>query len=143
MSVPPRITLVTLGVRDVAASTAFYQRLGWKLTKEGNEHVSFFALDGIVLAVWGRSDLAGDAKVDETPPGFGGMALAINLSSRDEVDAAMAAAEGAGARITKAAEAVFWGGYSGYFADPDGHLWEVAHNPFWPLDERGQAVLPE
>jgi hypothetical protein len=143
MSVPPRITLVTLGVSDVAASTAFYRRLGWKLTKEGNEHISFFALDGIVLAVWSRAGLAGDAQVADTPPGFGGTALAINLASRGEVDAAMAAALAAGARITKAAEAVFWGGYSGYFADPDGHLWEVAHNPFWPLDERGRAILPE
>jgi hypothetical protein len=143
MSVPPRITLVTLGVRDVAAATAFYQRLGWRLSSEGNERVSFFALDGIVLAVWSRAELAGDAMVEDTPPGFGGIALAINLASRDEVDAAMAAAEAAGARITKAAQPVFWGGYSGYFADLDGHLWEVAHNPFWPLDENGQAILPE
>ena len=110
MSVPPRITLVTLGVRNVAAATAFYQRLGWRLTKEGNEHISFFALDGIVLAVWSRGDLAGDAKVEDTPPGFGGTALAINLASRGEVDAAMAAAEAAGARITKAAEPVFGAG---------------------------------
>lgn len=143
MSVPPRITLVTLGVQDVAASTAFYRRLGWRLTGEGNEQVSFFALDGIVLAVWSRASLAEDAKVADTPRGFGGVALAINLASREAVDEAMAAAAAAGARITKAAEAVFWGGYSGYFADPDGHLWEVAHNPFWPLDERGQAILPE
>ena len=143
MSVPPRITLVTLGVKDVATSTAFYRRLGWRLTNAGNEEVSFFALDGIVLAVWSRAELAGDAKVADTPPGFGGIALAINLASRPEVDRAMSAAEAAGARITKPAEPVFWGGYSGYFADPDGHLWEVAHNPFWPLDERGQAILPE
>jgi uncharacterized protein len=142
MTVPPRITLVTLGVADVARSTQFYTALGWRLTGAGNESVSFFALEGIVLGIFGRSDLAADAGVPDTPRGFGGFTLAINLGSREEVDAALRSAVAAGANLVKPAVEVFWGGYAGYFGDPDGHLWEVAHNPFWPLDERGRPLLP-
>ncbi|MDJ1157827.1 VOC family protein [Chelatococcus sp. SYSU_G07232] len=143
-SLPSRVNLVTLGVADVAASTAFYESLGWRRSKTaGNDTISFFALGNLVLAIFGRRSLAEDAQVTDTPPGFGGFTLAINMASEAEVDAALAAAVAAGAKLLKPGQRVFWGGYSGYFADPDGHPWEVAFNPFWPLDANGLVVLPQ
>lgn len=143
MSLERRISIVTLGVADVAASTAFYERLGWKRSSASQEGVTFIQMKGTVLALFGREALAKDAKVADTAPGFSGVTLAHNVSSPTGVDAVMKFAVSCGARLVKAPEKVSWGGYSGYFADPDGHLWEVAHNPFFPLDEQGHVVLPE
>lgn len=144
MTVPARVTLVTLGVVDVTRASAFYERLGWRKSSASVEgDVSFFDLGSLVLAVWGDDDLAADAHLPSgTAPDGGSHALAINVGSRAEVDDVLASAEDAGAAILKPAEATDWGGYSGYFADPDGHPWEVAHNPGWPLDEHGHVQLP-
>jgi predicted lactoylglutathione lyase len=145
MPVPARVSLVTLGVKDVALSTAFYVALGWPLSSASVPgDVSFFKTAGGLLALWSEDLLAKDA-------GFPGAAaadrhshaLAINLESREEVDAALAAAVAAGGRITRPAQATDWGGYNGYFADLDGHLWEVAHNPFWPIGDDGRPTLPD
>lgn len=126
----PRISMITLGVRDLAASTRFY-RDGLGLPPlESPPGVAFFALTGTWLALFGRDDLAADAGVDAAGGGFGGISLAHNLDSEAAVDAQMAEAAAAGARIVKPAQKTSWGGYAGYFADPDGHLWEIAHNPF-------------
>jgi catechol 2,3-dioxygenase-like lactoylglutathione lyase family enzyme len=141
-SMEQRLSLVTLGVADVERSRRFYEDgLGWR---RGNRHqeVVFFQLPGMVLALFSRVSLAADAGLPpEAAGGFGGVALAYNARSRDEVDATMAEAETAGARILKPAQDAFWGGYSGYFADPDGHLWEVAWNPEWELDAEGRVSL--
>jgi catechol 2,3-dioxygenase-like lactoylglutathione lyase family enzyme len=138
-----RINLVTLGVGDVQASAAFYERLGWRRSGASMQEVVFFDAGGVVLGLYGRGPLAEDAAVSAEGAGFRAVALALNLPSRAEVDATIAEAAAAGATVTKRAEEVFWGGYSGYFADPDGHLWEVAHNPLWPLAEDGRIVLPD
>jgi predicted lactoylglutathione lyase len=140
--VEQRLTLVTLGVADVARSRAFYEALGWKASPASQDSVAFFQMVGMVLALWGRQDLADDATVPNSTPGFSGVALAWNARSQAEVDAALAEAVAAGGRLVRAAHKTFWGGYSGYFADPDGHLWEVAHNPFWRLDDGGALHLP-
>jgi predicted lactoylglutathione lyase len=148
MTVPARVSLVTLGVADVARSTAFYQAIGWEPSSASVAgDVTFFAGAGAVLAIWRAGDLAADAGADDRPgvvskPGFRGVALAINLGSEAEVDAAFATAEAAGAVIVKPPTRTEWGGYSGYFADPDGHAWELAHNPFWPLGPDGLPQLP-
>ena len=146
MPVPAVISLVTLGVRDVPAATRFYRDLGFELSPESIEgEVSFFRTAGALLAVWGSDELRKDAGLgdDVTPGSYREFGLAINVGSPDEVDAALAAAEAAGGRIARAAEPTDWGGYNGYFADPDGHLWEIAHNPFWPLGPDGVAQLPD
>jgi predicted lactoylglutathione lyase len=144
MTIPSAISLVTLGVRDVRAATAFYQSLGFERSSASVDgEVSFFRTASAILAVWGEDELAADAhQPGGRPTGFRGVALALNVADRAQVDTALQAAERAGATVPKPAEATDWGGYSGYFADPDGHLWEVAHNPFWPLDERGLPQLP-
>jgi catechol 2,3-dioxygenase-like lactoylglutathione lyase family enzyme len=139
----PCITLITLGVSDVAGARNFYERLGLKASSAGNDEVAFFNVNGLVLALWGRKALAEDAGLKSPPPGqFSGTALAWNTSSQAEADAVLAHAVACGAKLTKPARKTFWGGYSGYFADPDGYLWEVAHNPFWPFDGAGRVVLP-
>jgi uncharacterized protein len=135
-----RMSLVTLGVADLGRSLAFYEALGWRRGNE-NPHVAFFQLNGMILALWSRSALAEDAGLVPNEHGFGGIALAYNARSKHDVDAVIAEAERAGARILKAAKDTFWGGYSGYFADPDGHPWEVAWNPEWKLDEQGNVKL--
>jgi catechol 2,3-dioxygenase-like lactoylglutathione lyase family enzyme len=146
MSIPAVLSLITLGVRDVAASTRFYQALGFPLSSSSVPgEVSFFRTAGGLLGLYGAQALADDAQV---PPaaseaGFRGVSLAVNVASREIVDSALATAEAAGARVLKAPQETEWGGYHGYFADPDGHAWEVAHNPFWPLDEHGVPQLPE
>jgi catechol 2,3-dioxygenase-like lactoylglutathione lyase family enzyme len=147
MSVPGVISLVTLGVDDVAASTRFYEALGFELSSASVAgEVSFFRTAGGLLGLFGSTALAEDAKVAPrlaSAGEFRGVTLAINVGSQQEVDAAFAVvAANAGARVAKAPVATEWGGYHGYFADPDGHLWEVAHNPFWPLDAAGLPVLP-
>lgn len=144
MSLPSTISLVTLGVRDVPVATRFYVDLGFPLSSASVPgEVSFFRTAGGILAVWGLDDLRRDAGAEGAPDGFRGVALAVNVASPEAVDAGLAAAERAGGRIARAAAATEWGGYQGYFADPDGHLWEVAHNPFWPLDADGLPQLPE
>jgi len=142
--VPPHISLITLGVADVAKATSFYERLGFVRSKRASqESVSFFQAGPVVLALWGRDAQRDDAQAAELWTGNGGIAVAQNLTSEAEVDAMMARAEAAGARILKPAAKTFWGGYDGYFADLDGHVWEVAFNPFWELDEGGRVRLPD
>jgi uncharacterized protein len=138
----PRLTIVTLGVSNVARSRAFYEALGFNASSDSNPNVTFFNAGGVALALFGRAALAEDAHVSDTQVGFSGVSLAHNVASGGDVDAVMAEAAKAGAKIVKSAQKTFWGGYSGYFADPDGHLWEVAHNPFWPLDDNGRVTLP-
>ncbi|MDQ3812396.1 MAG: VOC family protein [Armatimonadota bacterium] len=129
----PRISLITLGVFDLARSTAFY-RDGLGLPTTGDfEGVTFFKLKGTWLALYPREDLAADARVSSEGSGFSGFTLAHNVQSKDEVDAVLQQAEKAGAKILKPAQDTDWGGYSGYFADPDGYLWEVAWNPHFDL----------
>ena len=137
-----RVTLITLGVADLAAARAFYRRLGWVPASE-TEGVSFYQMQGQVLGLFGRDDLAADQGRPGAKLGTGAMTLAQNFATEAEVDAAFAEALAAGATALKAPEKVFWGGYSGYWADPDGHVWEVAMNPFWPLNEDGSLTLPE
>jgi uncharacterized protein len=135
-----RLSLVTLGVADLDRSRRFYEALGWRRSGDQTE-VVFFQAVGMVLALWSRAALAADARVTAEGSGFAGIALAYNARTREEVDAVLAEAKAAGAEITKPAEAVFWGGYAGYFADPDGHLWEVAWNPHWTIAEDGSVRL--
>lgn len=141
--IKPRINLVTLGVTDMKKSRGFYERLGFTASPAGNDDVTFFDANGIVLGLFGHDSLARDADMTPGPePAFRGVSLAWNAASESEVDAIFAHAGNCGAKIVKLAEKVFWGGYSGYFADPDGHLWEVAYNPFFPFDANGRIVLP-
>jgi uncharacterized protein len=179
MGVPAAVSLITLGVADVEASTRFYSDLGFELSSASVPgEVSFFRTAGGLLALWGAQELAEDAAVradtvpadtvpadtvpadtvpadtvradtvpaDTVPAdavaGHRGVSLAVNVASESAVDDALAHAQASGARITRGARKVDWGGYNGYFADPDGHLWEVAYNPFWPLDDRGLPILP-
>src|SRR3954451_2301794 len=143
MTVPPRVNLVTLGVSDLDRSTRFYEALGWRLSGSSVAgEVSFFDLSNCVLALWGHAALAEDAHVSASdPPSFRGVATAINVGSEAEVDAVIGAAVDAGGSLAKRAVRTDWGGYSGYFADPEGHLWEVAHNPYWPIDDKGMVGL--
>ena len=138
----PRVSFITLGVANVSASRAFYEKLGFRASSASQESVTFFDAGGVVFALFGRDALAVDAQVDNSVPGFSGVALAHNVSSETEVDAVLAEAVSKGARLLKPGQKVFWGGYSGYFADLDGHIWEVAFNPFMPLDVNGRVTLP-
>ena len=139
----PRINFVTLGVVAMAKMRAFYERLGLVASSASNPNVTFFDANGIVLALFGYHELAEDAGVKAGPvPDFRGVGVAWNGTSEEEVDRIMAHAKSAGATIVKEAQKVFWGGYSGYFADPEGHLWEVAFNPFMPIDADGHIQLP-
>lgn len=138
----PAISMVTLGVADIARATAFYEALGWRNTSASQAgEVSFMQGHNIVLGLYGRAALAKDAQVEDTAPGFSGVALAVNLASTEAVDACYQRALGAGAQPRKRPQQAFWGGYSGYFADPDGHLWEVAYNPYFKTDEHGVLDL--
>ena len=135
-----RLSVVTLGVADLQWALRFYEALGWE---RGNRHaeIAFFQLNGIVLALFSREELAKDAQLPAGGSGFGGVTLAYCARNRAEVDQVLADAERAGARILKPAQDAFWGGYSGYFADPDGHPWEVAWNPEWELTADGNVRL--
>lgn len=136
-----RLSLVTLGVADLERSRRFYvDGLGWQPGFD-NGDVVFFQLAGIVLALFPRNDLAKDARLPAQGSGFGGIALAQNVRRREEVDAVLQQAGAAGATILKPAEDAAWGGYSGYFADPDGHPWEVAWNPHWTVNADGSVKL--
>jgi uncharacterized protein len=138
----PRLSLVTLGVANITRARSFYQAMGFVASNPTNESVTFFPAGGVVLALFGRRDLAEDATVADSASGFSGVALAHNVRSDAEVEQVLAEAAAAGGRIVKPAKRAFWGGYSGYFADHDGHLWEVAHNPGFPLDAEGRVQLP-
>ncbi len=131
-----RVSLITLGVADVQRARAFYERLGWRTNAAADDDVVFFQAGGLVVALWGRDELAADSG------GWGGITLAYNVASPAEVDATIATAEAAGATIPRHGAETFWGGYSGVFVDPDGHPWEVAHNPRWTLRPDGSVELP-
>lgn len=136
-----RISLVTLGVKDVDVARTFYEQLGWR--GQEVEETVFFQAGGLAVVLWSREKLAEDAGVDDDGvPTFGGMALAHNVRSSDEVDEVLQHAATAGATISRAAAETFYGGYAGCFRDPDGHVWEVAHNPGFPLDDHGNLTLP-
>ena len=138
----PRISIVTLGVRDLDRAVNFYEKMGLKRNESVTEGVAFFQMGGMILGLWPRDQLANDAGVENSEPGFSGMSLAYNTRSDAEVDEVLAAAERAGGRIVKPAQKAFWGGWYGYFADTEGHLWEVAHNPAFPIDAKGNISLP-
>jgi uncharacterized protein len=141
--VPSRVNVVTLGVTDLRHATNFYLGLGWRRSDASNDEISFFDLGGVVLGLFPRAALAHDAGLPAAHVDrFGGTTLSINVASPDEVDAVIEAAVVAGASLLKAPERAVWGGYSGYFADPDGHPWEVAHNPGFPLDDSDRVLLP-
>jgi predicted lactoylglutathione lyase len=135
-----RVSLVTLGVADLGRSRSFYEALGWTTGAEPGDDVVFFQAGDMVLALWDRARLAEDSRVEDGG-GWGGMALALNLGSPAEVDAAIEEARAAGAEIGREPAETFWGGYSGLFIDPDGHPWEIAHNPHWRLTEDGGVQL--
>lgn len=139
----PRISLITLGVADLDRARAFYERLGWRRKVKAAEGVAFFQMGGMALSLYPRHELAADARLSAEGGGFAGFALAYNTRARDEVDSVLAEAVAAGATLLKPAEEAFWGGYSGYFADPDGFAWEVAWNPGFSLDEEGRLTLPD
>jgi predicted lactoylglutathione lyase len=136
-----RVSLVTLGVEDLARATAFYAALGWH-GQEAQE-TAFFQAGPLAIVLWSRAKLAEDSGIEDDGGSFGGIALAQNVRSREEVDAIVAAAGAAGATVTRAPAETFYGGYAGVFRDLDGHLWEIAHNPGFTLAEDGALVLPD
>ena len=135
-----RLSLVTLGVRDLAAARRFYESLGWSTASEPDSDVVFFQAGGMVFGLWGRDQLAEDSGVEDAGC-WGGVTLAYNARSREDVDAVVAEAREAGATVTREPAETFWGGYSGVFVDPEGHPWEVAHNPYWTVGEDGSVTL--
>jgi catechol 2,3-dioxygenase-like lactoylglutathione lyase family enzyme len=136
-----RVSLVTLGVADLQRARSFYEGLGWRTRAEPGADVVYFQSGGMVLALWDRTSLAEDSGVEDAG-GYGGITLAHNVGSPAEVDAVIAEAEAAGGAIARRPAETFWGGYSGIFVDPDGHPWEVAHNPRWTLAPDGSVRLP-
>jgi catechol 2,3-dioxygenase-like lactoylglutathione lyase family enzyme len=139
--VEQRLSLVTLGVADIERAVGFYAALGWEADNDWEaQGVAFFQGPGMAVALWDREQLAGDSTVDD-PGGWGGVTLAYNVRSPEEVDAVIAEAEAAGATIGRPGAETFWGGYSGVFVDPDGHPWEVAHNPHWEIAEDGSVRI--
>ena len=135
-----RISLVTLGVADLPRSRAFYEALGWRSDADPGDDVVFFQAGGMIVGLWSREELAADSGVEDSG-GWGGITLAHNVRSPEEVDRVLDEARGAGARIVREGAETFWGGYSGAFLDPDGHAWEIAHNPGWTLAEDGSIRL--
>jgi predicted lactoylglutathione lyase len=135
-----RVSLITLGVRDLARCRAFYEGLGWTTGAAPDDDVVFFQAGGMVVALWDRARLAEDSTVNDSG-GWGGVTLAYNVRSPEEVDAVIEEARAAGGRIGREGAATFWGGYSGLFLDPDGHPWEVAHNPHWTVAADGSVKL--
>jgi catechol 2,3-dioxygenase-like lactoylglutathione lyase family enzyme len=136
------MSLITLGVSDLGRARAFYEGMGWTTRAEPDDDVVFFQTPGLIVALWDRAKLAEDSVVSD-PGGWGGVTLAYNVRSPAEADAVLAEAEAAGGTILRPGAETFWGGYSGVFADPDGHPWEVAHNPHWTLGEDGSITLPD
>ncbi len=136
-----RMTIVGLGVADLAIANDFYEnKFGWTKSPYSNDSITFFQMNGILLSLYSREALAEDATVDHEGSGFKGFTLAYNARSEEEVDQVIADLEAKGVTIVKRPQKVFWGGYSSYVADPDGNLWEIAHNPYLALDEAGNAV---
>jgi uncharacterized protein len=140
--VEPRLSLLTLGVDDVARSRRFYEALGFAASGPSNDDVAFYMAGGVVLSLYSRAALVRDTGLTDDKAGFSGITLAHNVRSEPEVAAVLAEAVAAGGRLVKASHKVFWGGTIGYFADPDGHLWEVAYNPDFPFDQAGNLQLP-
>jgi predicted lactoylglutathione lyase len=136
-----RVSLITLGVPDVARARSFYEALGWTTGAEPGDDVVFFQAGGMIVALWGREQLAADSGMQDGG-GWGGVTLAHNVGSPAEVDRVIEEARAAGAEIPREPGETFWGGYSGMFVDPDGHPWEVAHNPRWTLAADGSVRLP-
>lgn len=137
------ISFVTLGVRDLARSRAFYKALGWRESSGSQTEVAFFQAGSVAFALFARESLAEDANLSPAGSGFPGFTLAHNVPSEEEVAATLREAVAAGGRLVRPSEKAPWGGFRGYFADPDGFLWEVCFNPFFPLDENGFVRLPE
>lgn len=138
-----RVTLITLGVANLGRSRKFYAAWGWTPHPASQQGVVFYQMNGAVLGLFGYADLAADQGRPEAKLGTGAVTLAQNCADDAETDAVFQAALDAGATCLKRPEKVFWGGYSGYFADPDGHVWEIATNPFWPLSDDGALTLPD
>ena len=139
-SVEQRVSLITLGVRDLARARAFYEALGWHTNAAPEDDVVFFQTAGMVVALWGRDELAKDTAVEDTG-GWGGVTLAHNVRSPSEVDAVLDEVRGAGGTVVRDGAETFWGGYSGAFVDPEGHAWEVAHNPHWTIEPDGSITI--
>ena len=139
----PRISIITLGVEDLERSCSFYDRLGWPRCMTQGEGIAFFRAGGLLLALYPRNELAKDANLADTARGFAGFTLAYNTRTREEVDSVLDEARTVGAQILKPAQEAFWGGYSGYFADPDGFAWEVAWNPFLTIAPNGSVIAPD
>ena len=135
-----RVSLITLGVRDLRRARTFYETLGWRPVQDDNADVFFFQAGGMAVALWDRGMLAEDSAVEDAG-GWGGVTLAYNVRSPGEVDAVIEEARAAGARIGREPAPTFWGGYSGVFVDPDGHPWEVAHNPGWAVNDDGTITV--
>jgi uncharacterized protein len=139
-----RLSLVTLGVSDLARSTTFYEALGFRRKSRGADGVAFFEAGGVILSLWPVEELVKDAEIGSSEQDrFRGMSLAWNCTSAEEVDVVLAKVAAAGGTPVRSARTVFWGGYTAYFADPDGHLWEVAHNPHFPFSADGRLLLPD
>ena len=143
--VPASFSIVTLGVSDLDRSARFYRELGWEQRGDQSQGITWFRTAGSWIGLFGYAELAADAACEPVPvdelPAYRGLTLALNLTSEDAVDLAFVRVREVGGRIVKPAAKTEWGGYSGYFADPDGHLWEIAHNPFWPVDEHGRVEI--
>jgi len=137
-----RVSLITLGVRDLGQARAFYEALGWNTRAEPEDDVVFFQAGGMILALWDRAKLAEDSGVEDSG-GWGGVTPAYNVRSPDEVDAVIEEARAAGGTIAREPAETFWGGYSGIFVDPGGHPWEIAHNPSWTIADDGSVSLPD
>ena len=136
-----RISIITLGVTDLDRSRTFYERLGWR--GQEVEETVFFQAGGLAVVLWGRDQVAADAGIEDEHSSFGGIVLAHNVRSRAEVDEVIQAASAAGGEVTKQPAETFYGGYAGFFRDPDGHTWEVAHNPGFVLEDDGSLTLPD
>lgn len=140
---PQRITLITLGVRDLERSKAFYAKLGWEVTREIPGQVIFYQINGMAFGFFGLEGLAAEQNRHVDDLGTGASTLAINMPTTEEVDAHWQRAVDAGGKPLAAPAEMHWGGYSSYFADPDGHVWEVGYNPWWPLNQDGSLTLPK
>jgi predicted lactoylglutathione lyase len=138
-----RVSLITLGVSDLKRSTEFYERLGWRRSMTKAEGIAFFQAGGMALALYPRDELAKDATIAPEGQGFSGITLAYNTRNHNEVDSVLKEVQDAGATILKPAQEAFWGGYSGYFSDPDGFIWEVAWNPHFPIAADGSIRIPD
>ncbi len=136
-----RLSVLTLGVSDLQRARGFYEAIGWTTRAEPDDDVVFFQAGGMVVALWDRTRLAEDGAVEDSP-GWGGVTLAHNVGSPAEVDSVIEEARAAGAKVGREPAETFWGGYSGAFIDPDGHPWEVAHNPRWTIEPDGAVALP-